>query len=379
MLNKTTVWKHMFSVAVSAAIVFVMASLAIAAPDDAAMRKKYQDANTLLKRSKLTEAKKELLDIIQNYPDCVYTQKALQDIIYVYLQEGDYDEAGYCYKMLVDNFSVKSAPGDSGKATAVVKNAAPDSNVKETPETKKEAPAVADKPVQPAAPEVQRVPEQTAKPAAVLPSKPSAAANSAQDRDKKISELKSKYPMVGDDILQYTVQPGDSLLVIAKRFGTNVERVQELNGLISDVIRLGQKLKIDVAKYSVFVDKAQNTLVLKKNGAPIKTYKVSTGRNNSTPVGTFKIVDRMIKPPWTKPGVGIVMPESPDYELGERWMPIDKPGYGIHGTNDESTIGGQTTSGCVRMYNKDVVELFNIVPKGTEVEIVDGGSNGHSA
>ena len=53
-------------------------------------------------------------------------------------------------------------------------------------------------------------------------------------------------------------------------------------------------------------------------------------------------------------------------------MPISIPGYGIHGTNDESSIGKQLTAGCVRMHNDDVVELYDIVPKGTVVEIIDG-------
>ena len=52
-------------------------------------------------------------------------------------------------------------------------------------------------------------------------------------------------------------------------------------------------------------------------------------------------------------------------------MGLTIPGYGIHGTNDESTIGSQITMGCVRMKNNDVVELFDIVKPGTEVEIVD--------
>jgi lipoprotein-anchoring transpeptidase ErfK/SrfK len=113
-------------------------------------------------------------------------------------------------------------------------------------------------------------------------------------------------------------------------------------------------------------------MVLKKNGQPFKEYTVSTGRNNSTPVGVFTVVDKMVEPAWTKPGVGTVLPEDKQYELGARWIPISVTGYGIHGTNDESSIGGQVTSGCVRMKNAEVIEVFDFIPKGTEVEIVDG-------
>ena len=192
-----------------------------------------------------------------------------------------------------------------------------------------------------------------------------------------IEELNMKHISSGmrtEDSVEYAVQPGDSLYVIAKKFNTTVPLIKKINNLKSDMIRVGQKLKINVAKFSIHVDKAKNTLILKKDGEPFKTYKVATGENNSTPEGVFVIVDKMVRPPWTKPGVGVIMPDDERYELGERWMPISAPGYGIHGTNDDSSIGKQSTSGCVRMYNRDVVELYEIVPKGTEVEIVDSAA-----
>ena len=52
-------------------------------------------------------------------------------------------------------------------------------------------------------------------------------------------------------------------------------------------------------------------------------------------------------------------------------MPLSIHGYGIHGTNDDSSIGRQATAGCVRMHNSDVIELYDMVTKGTAVEIVD--------
>lgn len=178
-------------------------------------------------------------------------------------------------------------------------------------------------------------------------------------------------PEMTEDSLEYKVQPGDTLTAISRKYNTTVELVKKMNGLRSDMIHVGQRLKINVSKFSILVDKSDNMLTLKKDGEPFKTYVISTGKDNSTPVGTFTIVDKMIKPPWTKPGVGMVMPDDPQYELGERWMPISIEGYGIHGTNDETSIGGQVTAGCVRMHNNDVIELYDMVPKGTEVEIVD--------
>jgi len=178
-------------------------------------------------------------------------------------------------------------------------------------------------------------------------------------------------PAITEDSVEYEVQPGDSLYVIANKFNTTVPLIKKINRLNTDTIRVGQRLKISVSKFSVFVDKSDNTLVLSKDGAPLKTYTISTGKDNCTPVGKFTIVEKSVKPPWYRPDGKLIMPDSPEYELGERWMALSVSGYGIHGTNDEKTIGGQVTMGCVRMRNKDVIELFEVIPVGTEVEIVD--------
>ena len=170
---------------------------------------------------------------------------------------------------------------------------------------------------------------------------------------------------------EYVVKPGDFLYAIARKFNTTVALIKKMNGLESDTIHPGQKLKISVAKFSILVDKSENTLVLKRDGEVFKTYSVATGKDNSTPVGVVTIVDKMVKPVWTKPGVRLVMPDSEEYELGERWLSVSMKGYGIHGTNDEASIGKQLTAGCVRMRNEDVIELYDLVSIGTEVEIVD--------
>ena len=118
------------------------------------------------------------------------------------------------------------------------------------------------------------------------------------------------------------------------------------------------------------IDKSQNILILKSDDEVINIYIVSTGINNSTPVGSFTIVNKLENPPWFKPGV-VVPPESPDNILGSRWMGFDLEGYGIHGTNQDESLGQQITQGCIRMSNSDVEELFAIVPTGTKVIIVD--------
>jgi lipoprotein-anchoring transpeptidase ErfK/SrfK len=166
------------------------------------------------------------------------------------------------------------------------------------------------------------------------------------------------------------VQKGDSLTKLAKRFNTTVELISKANGLKDANIRIGRRLKITRVKFSISVDKSQNILTLKADENVFKTYRVSTGTNFSTPTGSFKITTKIIDPPWYIKGA-VIPAGSPQNILGSRWLGITEPRYGIHGTTEPQSIGKQVTAGCVRMVNSDVEELYDIVPVGTEVVIVD--------
>ena len=190
---------------------------------------------------------------------------------------------------------------------------------------------------------------------------------------KEIEELNIKIlfsDIITEESFRYEIKPGDTLQKIASRFNTTVGLLKRGNDLKSDIIFPGKYLKVSKIKFFILVDKSKNILELKKrDGETIKTYEVATGENFDTPEGTFKIEEKMISPPWYKVGA-IVKPDSPDYELGTRWMGLSIEGYGIHGTNDETSIGKYVTNGCIRMRNSDVETLYDIVPSGTEVTIV---------
>ena len=168
----------------------------------------------------------------------------------------------------------------------------------------------------------------------------------------------------------YEVQPGDSIAKLAQKYKTTMDLIKKDNHLSGDVIRAGQKLRIWTGEFNVFVDKSQNVLLLKEGDEVVKVYQVSTGANNSTPVGEFKIVNKLVDPVWFNRGA-VVPPESPANVLGSRWLGFDIPGYGIHGTIEPQTIGQQVTAGCVRMTKQDVEEIYTLLPVGTKVTIVD--------
>ena len=137
------------------------------------------------------------------------------------------------------------------------------------------------------------------------------------------------------------------------------------------MLKYGRKLKITKLRFSIAIDKSQNILTLKADGKIFKTYRASTGKDSSTPTGNFKIITRIIDPPWYPASGKIIPPGDPKNVLGSRWLGISKPSYGIHGTIDPQSIGKSVTEGCVRMTNREVEEIYSIVPMGTEVVIVD--------
>lgn len=192
-------------------------------------------------------------------------------------------------------------------------------------------------------------------------------------QEKKLEDLNMRLlfsNVITPGSISYEVKPGDTLTKIAKLHKTTVDLIMKSNNLSSANISPGRKIKVWNSPFSIAVDKSQNKLILKTNEEVFKTYIVSTGTNNSTPVGNFKIINKLVDPTWFKAGA-VVPAGSPENILGTRWLGIDNPSYGIHGTTMPQDLGKQVTAGCVRMNNAEVEELYAIVPVGTEVIIVD--------
>ncbi|MDO9465560.1 MAG: L,D-transpeptidase family protein [bacterium] len=177
-------------------------------------------------------------------------------------------------------------------------------------------------------------------------------------------------PIPTKDSVIYKVEAGDSISSIAKQFNTTVDLIMKSNKLKDTVIRPEKRLKITPGSgFSIEVYTKSNKLILKNNGKILKTYTVATGAHDGTPLGNFKIVNKLKNPTWYTAGA-IVSADSPKNVLGNRWMGITEKGYGIHGTIEPDSIGKQSTEGCIRMYNKDVEELFDLVPVETPVTII---------
>lgn len=124
----------------------------------------------------------------------------------------------------------------------------------------------------------------------------------------------------------------------------------------------------------IIINKSSNTLYHLKGEVVIERYPVATGKSPEyTPEGQFTIVTKLINPYWG--GAGKFTPVkggAPNNPLGKRWMGLSIKGggsYGIHGNADESSVGKYISLGCIRMFNKDVEHLYELINQGTIVKI----------
>jgi lipoprotein-anchoring transpeptidase ErfK/SrfK len=127
----------------------------------------------------------------------------------------------------------------------------------------------------------------------------------------------------------------------------------------------------------ILVNRAQNKLFLFNKNTLVHTFAVASGQAiYPTPAGRFQIVVKWKNPTWYPPtqdawAKGLVpVPPGPNNPLGTRWMGLDSPGIGIHGTDEPGSIGYSESHGCIRMQVADAEWLFDHVQVGTTVFIV---------
>jgi lipoprotein-anchoring transpeptidase ErfK/SrfK len=125
------------------------------------------------------------------------------------------------------------------------------------------------------------------------------------------------------------------------------------------------------------INRALNRLYLYAGEKLQRTFGVATGQSSyPTPRGEWHIVVKYRNPWWYPPlndtwarGLKPV-PPGPSNPLGTRWMGLDSPGVGIHGTNNPASIGYSASHGCVRMQVRDSEWLFEHVDIGTTVFVL---------
>lgn len=116
---------------------------------------------------------------------------------------------------------------------------------------------------------------------------------------------------------------------------------------------------------------AERRVYVYKSDRIVTSYPIAIGRNGwETPIGEYQVIQMIEDPTWEHPLNGDIIPPGPENPLGSRWIGFwtDGTNYiGFHGTPNEETVGQAVSHGCVRMFNQDVLALFQKVQLGTPV------------
>jgi lipoprotein-anchoring transpeptidase ErfK/SrfK len=132
------------------------------------------------------------------------------------------------------------------------------------------------------------------------------------------------------------------------------------------------------AKGSIIIHTKSNELYYVLGYGKAVKYRVATAKKGFEWKGTHKVSNKAQWPDWRppvemrkrKPELPVFMAGGPNNPLGARAMYLGSSIYRIHGTNEPKSIGKAASSGCIRMLNGDVTELYTLVKIGTEVTVL---------
>ncbi len=187
---------------------------------------------------------------------------------------------------------------------------------------------------------------------------------------------------VADDPLAgvHVVGSGETLNGIARQCGISEALLMSLNQ-IRDPIRLqvGRRLKVLHGPFHAVVDKGQHRMDVLLGEVLVRSYPVGLGTNGGTPTGTWVVREKLFNPDWTDPSTGRHYPaEDPENPIGEHWIALEcrsgeclgRVGFGIHGTIEPESIGGNRSMGCVRLAPEDVAFLYDLLVVGRSTVII---------
>lgn len=166
----------------------------------------------------------------------------------------------------------------------------------------------------------------------------------------------------------YVIQPNDQLSKVAASHKLTWQYLARLNKTDPRRIQPGKKLKVHKGPFAAVVELDRFALTVHLQGYVVKAYPVGIGKDGSSPIGTFPVLNKVENPQYTGPDGKVIAGDDPANPLGERWIDLGD-GYGIHGTIEPDSIGKSASRGCIRMRDADVAELYDFLVLGSEVVI----------
>lgn len=166
----------------------------------------------------------------------------------------------------------------------------------------------------------------------------------------------------------HVVAAGDRLGSIARKYNVPWEYLAKLNRIDPGRIREGQRLKVNHGPFSAVVDLSDFELTVHAQGYFVHKFRIGIGKDNSTPLGAFRVQDKVVNPQYTDPDGRVWSADDPANPIGERWLALGG-GYGIHGTIEPQSIGRAESRGCIRLVHDDIIELYDLLSVGSEVVV----------
>jgi lipoprotein-anchoring transpeptidase ErfK/SrfK len=129
---------------------------------------------------------------------------------------------------------------------------------------------------------------------------------------------------------------------------------------------------------TIIINTPERMLYLVEGGGRAMRYGIGVGRPGFTWAGVHSITSKREWPDWTppddmlkrRPDLPRHMEGGPENPLGARAMYLGSTLYRIHGSNEPWTIGTAVSSGCIRMRNEDVIDLYSRVKVGAKVLVI---------
>ncbi|RUR30558.1 L,D-transpeptidase family protein [Vreelandella nanhaiensis] len=244
----------------------------------------------------------------------------------------------------------------------------------------------------------QATPEQAENASAIASEALESAAQVTNQAQRELPRGHFQLPEQGDIIGEYytvTVDnPEDTLIDIARRHNIGYEEIRMANPDVSiwvpgegtEVVIPAQYILPPAPREGIVVNLSELRLYYYPADKPgiVETYPVSVGREEfATPVGITRTTIKVKDPAWAPPAsmrreaaergdpAPAVVPPGPDNPLGEHAILLAMPSYLIHGTNRPDGVGMRVSRGCIRMYPEDIKSLYERLPSGTQVNLMD--------